>query len=307
VSDGLLLYAISKNIIHSLYASVISGELYALGAALCWSVAAVFYKKGISAGVIPAVLIRTFSAMLFILVIYLVIRGWYFDFTFMGFLFLNLGGMLRLILGGAAYMSALENISISRFIPILFTFPLLTILLSTLLLHENLRQEVVAGTVLIIVGVWILSKGHNSGGEKNVRRGVLFGVLTAFLYAFSIVATKTGLNYVDPFQSVLISMPLPFAMLYFFYSMKHGSSMVFKFRKEAYILIGLGGIAGMAFGSYFFFVSLTLIGAAKATGIAAITPFLSSMLALVTLKEKISLELLLGTAATVAGIWVIMN
>jgi drug/metabolite transporter (DMT)-like permease len=285
---------------------VITGELYALGAALCWSVAAVFYKKGISAGVIPAVLIRTFSAMLFILVIYLVTRGWHFDFTLTGFLFLNLGGVLRLVLGGAAYMSALENISVSRFIPILFTFPLLTILLSALLLHENIGDDVISGTVLIVFGVWTLSKGHNSSGEKNVKQGVLFGVLAAFLYAFSIVATKTGLNDVDPFQSVLISMPLPLGMLYIVYSMKHGSSSVLRFRKEAYILLGLGGIAGMALGSYFFFMSLTLIGAAKATGLAAITPFLSSILALVTLNEKISLELVLGTAATVAGIWMIM-
>lgn len=285
---------------------MISGELYALAAALCWSVAAIFYKKGIDAGAIPAVLIRTFSAMFFILIIYLVIRGWNFDFTLIGFAFLNLGGLLRLILGGAAYMSALTNISVSRFIPILFTFPLLTILLSALLLHENIGYEVVVGTVLIVVGVWILSKGHDSRSEKNVKRGVLFGVLAAFLYAFSIVATKTGLNDVDPFQSVLISMPLPLAMLYMVYSMKHGSSAVFKFKKEAYILLGLGGIAGMSFGSYFFFMSLTLIGAAKATGLAAITPFLSSMLALVTLKEKINMELALGTTATVAGIWVIM-
>lgn len=43
---------------------MISGELYALAAAICWSVAAVFYKKGIGAGAIPAVLIRTFFGML---------------------------------------------------------------------------------------------------------------------------------------------------------------------------------------------------------------------------------------------------
>jgi len=70
-------------------------------------------------------------------------------------------------------MSALENISVSRFIPILFTFPLLTILLSALLLHEDIGYEVVAGTGLIVVGVWTLSKGHDSRGEKNVKRGVL--------------------------------------------------------------------------------------------------------------------------------------
>ncbi len=282
------------------------GELYALAAAFCWSVAAVFYKKGIGAGAIPAVLIRTFFAMLFLLILYLILRGGNFDFTLMGFAFLNLGGLLRLILGGAAYMKGIENISISRFIPILFTFPLLTVLLSALFLHETISLDVVTGTVLIVTGVWILSRGHSSGGEKNIKLGISFGVLAAFLYAFSIVATKTGLNDVDAFQSALISMPVPLAMLYLAYSKNHGSSAIFMFRKEAYILLGLGGIAGMGFGSYFFFVSLQMIGAAKATGLAAITPFISSMMALVTLKEKISLELVIGTTATIAGIWVIL-
>lgn len=285
---------------------MISGELYALAAALCWSVAAIFYKKGIGAGAIPAVLIRTFFAMLFVLVMYLIIIGWKFNFTLIGFMFLNLGGLLRLIIGGMAYMKGIENISISRFIPILFTFPLLTILLSALLLHENIGHEVVAGTALIVIGVWVLSRGHNTGTEKNVKLGVSFAVLASFLYSFSVVATKTGLNEVDPFQSVLISMPLPLALLYIGYSIRSGPSAIFRFRREAYILLGLGGIAGMGIGSYLFFNSMTLIGAAKATSLGAITPFISSMMALVMLKEKISLELVFGTAATVAGIWVIM-
>jgi len=282
------------------------GEIYALAAATCWSVAAVFYKKGIGAGAVPAVLIRTFFAMLFLSMMYLMLRGGYFNFTLIGFAFLNLGGVLRLILGGTAYMKGLENISVSRFVPILFTFPLITILLSGLLLNETISHNVVWGTVLIITGVWMLSRGKNSGSEKNIKLGVSLALLAAFLYACSIVATKTGLNYVDPFQSALISMPIPLVLLYIYYSKNNGPEAIFRFRKQDYVLLGLGGIMGMGFGSYFFFVSLTHIGAAKATSLASITPFLSSLISLVTLKEKINFSLILGTAATVAGIWTVL-
>jgi DME family drug/metabolite transporter len=285
---------------------MISGELYAIAAAICWSMAAVFYKKGIEAGAIPAVLVRTFFAMLFLLILFLILRGGHFEFTLMGFVFLNLGGLFRLILGGAAYMKGLENISISRFIPILFTFPLLTILLSAILLNEKIRIEVVGGTFLIVIGIWILSRGKGAIGEKNIRFGVSMAIVAAFLYAFSIVATKTGLKDVDPFQSALISMPVPLALLYLYYSMNNGAGKIFKLKKEAYVLLGLGGIVGMGFGSYFFFVSLTKIGAAKATGLAAITPVLSSLIALLTLKEKINTALVIGTGATIAGIWIIL-
>ncbi|MDW7726145.1 MAG: DMT family transporter [Candidatus Methanoperedens sp.] len=282
------------------------GELYALAAAVCWSMAAIFYKKGLGAGAIPAVLIRTFFALLFIFIVYIIIRGPHFNFTLVAFAFLNIGGVLRLILGGAVYMKGLETISVSRFIPILFTFPLLTILLSALLLGEEIHTEVIVGTVLIVTGIWILSKGKGTVNERNIRFGVSMAVLAAFLYSFSIVATKTGLNEVDPLQSVVISMPIPLILLYAVYSMNNGAKTIFKFRKMDYILLGLGGIMGMGFGSYFFFVSMTHIGAAKATSLASITPFLSSMLALVTLKEKLQPALLLGTFATVAGIWIVM-
>lgn len=285
---------------------MISGELYAIAAAICWSMAAVFYKKGIGAGAIPAVLVRTFFAMLFLLILFLILRGGHFEFTLIGFIFLNLGGLFRLILGGAAYMKGLENISVSRFIPILFTFPLLTILLSALLLNEKIQIEVAGGTFLIVIGIWILSRGKGAIGEKNIRFGVSMAIVAAFLYAFSIVATKTGLKDVDPFQSALISMPVPLVLLYLYYSMNNGAGTIFKLKKEAYILLGLGGIVGMGFGSYFFFVSITKIGAAKATGLAAITPVLSSLIALFTLKEKLNTALIIGTGATIAGIWIIL-
>lgn len=285
---------------------MISGEMYAIAAAICWSMAAVFYKKGIWAGAIPAVLVRTFFAMLFLLILFFILRGGIFEFTLMGFIFLNLGGLFRLILGGAAYMKGLENISVSRFIPILFTFPLLTILLSIILLKENIRFEVIGGTFLIVIGIWILSSGKGTIGEKNIKLGVSMAILAAFLYAFSIVATKIGLKDVDPFQSALISMPVPLALLYLYYSKKNGAMTIFKLKKEAYLILGLGGIVGMGFGSYFFFVSLTMIGAAKATGLAAITPVLSSLIALFTLNEKINFALIIGTLATIAGIWIIL-
>jgi uncharacterized membrane protein len=48
------------------------------------------------------------------------------------------------------------------------------------------------------------------------------------------------------------------------------------------------------------------IGAAKATGLSAITPVLSSLIALVTLKEKSNMALIIGTVATIAGIWIIL-
>lgn len=40
--------------------------------------------------------------------------------------------------------------------------------------------------------------------------------------------------------------------------------------------------------------------------LAAVTPFLSSLIALATMKERIYLALIPGTAATIVGVWVIL-
>jgi len=74
--------------------------------------------------------------MLFLLVLFLILRGGHFDFTLMDSYSLILGSF-QTDTWRAAYMKGLENISVSRFIPILFTFPLLTILLSALLLKKR--------------------------------------------------------------------------------------------------------------------------------------------------------------------------
>jgi len=70
-------------------------------------------------------------------------------------------------------------------------------------------------------------------------------------------------------------------------------------------LLGLGGIVGMGFGSYFSCKPYT-DRRSKSHRSCSNTPVLSNLIALVTLKEKLNMALLLGTGATIAGIWIIL-
>lgn len=71
-------------------------------------------------------------------------------------LFFGLSG----ICGGAAglwtYYHALRLGGASLVVPITATYPLVAVLLSWLILHEALTVPRVAGTVLIVVGVWLV-------------------------------------------------------------------------------------------------------------------------------------------------------
>jgi bacterial/archaeal transporter family protein len=64
------------------------------------------------------------------------------------------------ICGGAAglwtYYHALRLGGASLVVPITATYPLITVLLSWLILHEGLTVQRVIGTALIVLGVWLV-------------------------------------------------------------------------------------------------------------------------------------------------------
>lgn len=269
--------------------------------------AAVMYKMGLKdMKPFPAVLVRTAAAMGFMFMLNIVLHGYDLTIPLIAFLFLSLGGLLRLLLGGYLYFRGLEYASVSRVLPLIFTFPLFTMVLSWLLLKESIGPEVVIGTVLIVLGILILSREKASGTEKDPRMGMLFTLMAAICYAFSIIASRTGLNYVEPLWGAFISLPVPVMTMYVIFSLDKGPAAAFNLDRRSSAILALGGIFGMGLGSYMFFISLTSIGTAQATSLGSITPLFSSLLAVRFLGEKVTVQLLLGMVIVIAGTWLVI-
>ncbi|MBE0523705.1 MAG: DMT family transporter [Methanosarcinales archaeon] len=283
------------------------GEVAAIMAAVFWSIAAILYKKGLQdVEALPAVLIRTFFAMVFMFLVNTLLHSSDYAIPLMAFLFLSLGGILRLFIGGYLYFRGLEYASVSRVIPLIFTFPLLTILLSHLILNEKITSGLVLGTLLLFTGIWVLSREKASGSEKNPRLGMIFTLSAAVCYAFSIIATRTGLYDVEPIWAAFISLPMPVMTMYLLFSVDKGPTAALKLDKRSSAILGMGGIFGMGLGSYMFFISLTHIGTAQATSLGSVTPLFSSLLAVKFLGEKVNQQLLLGTIIMISGIWLVI-
>lgn len=283
------------------------GEISAILAAVFWSFTAILYKKGISfLSALPAVLVRSFIGMIFFLVVYLFIRGAEFSVPLIALFYLILGGIFRLVLGDLAYLKSLEFAAVSRVVPIVFTFPLFTILLSMEILKEEIHLSVIVGSVLIVVGIWILSNKKDSiSMEKDAKKGVIFSLLAAILYSFSIITTKIGLINVDPFLANFIRMPIPVLIFYLAYSFEEGPKAIFEHNSKSYVLLGLAGITGLGIGTYFFLFSLAQISTSHATSLSSTTPLFSSLFAFIFLKERFTLRLLSGILTIFIGICII--
>lgn len=282
------------------------GEIAALSAAFFWAVTSILYKKGLGgAGLLPGMAVRTFWGMMFFLIAYLALVGADFSMPTNSLLFIVMGRVLRLVLGDMAYLRGLTLASVSRVVPLTFTFPLFTIILGAVFLHEPVSTNVVAGTLMIIAGTWSLSKVDRVP-EKDIRMGLTFALLAAVLYAVSIIVTKAGLAGTNPFLATLMRMPLPVMIFFAGVALFEPPGELIR-NKRAQALFALSGITGLGIGTYLFLYSLSLLNTASATSLSSITPLFSLLLAVVFLREKLSVKTILGILLTVGGVILVVT
>ena len=73
-----------------------------------------------------------------------------------GFLLFGASGVLAGALGMWAYYAALKMEATSKIVPISASYPLVTALLSVLILREGETLPRVIGTALIVIGIWFV-------------------------------------------------------------------------------------------------------------------------------------------------------
>ncbi|MFQ5710375.1 MAG: EamA family transporter [Candidatus Geothermarchaeales archaeon] len=133
----------------------------ALLTSVSWGLSAIFIKKGLAytkplVGLTIA-LITGVASML----VYNAMTGQISQLTKLSMrqaLFFVGAGMVGLTLALIFYYSGLERGDISRVMPIAYSSPLFAMFFSALLLGEELRLSALLGTILIIMGIWLVAR-----------------------------------------------------------------------------------------------------------------------------------------------------
>jgi transporter family protein len=136
------------------------GELLALLAALLWGIAPIFDKIVASSNVSPflANLVRATGGIIFLLIAVLSLRQFDFStFTTKNVAYLLIAGALAGGLAMVLYYTALKHTQASRVIPLTSIYPLFTVFFSAMMLGEKISPKVVVGTILIVLGVVLVS------------------------------------------------------------------------------------------------------------------------------------------------------
>jgi transporter family protein len=144
---------------------IIEGEkimiivIFLILTAFFWGMAPIFDKIGLrGVDVLPALTFRSIVVTLFLLLATLLYNKQeaLFNMDLKSAAALALSAIFAGLLGMLTYYSALTLGATSKVVPLAATYPLITALLSILILGEGVTLYRIIGTILIIVGVWFV-------------------------------------------------------------------------------------------------------------------------------------------------------
>jgi DME family drug/metabolite transporter len=207
-------------------------------------------------------------------------------------------GVIVLVAGDTAYFYAVKYAGASVAAPVAYTDVLLTQFTATLV-GEPLRPIFLVSSSLIIIGIYLLSRGDLAGLRL---RGVALAFATALLWTFGQtvlkVATVGGAN---PLSLTFMRIcGAAFVLLVVFTIRRPKGSIRIGARRQAW-LASLS-IADTAVGTSLFIYSITIVGLNATILLTSLSPFLTQVFSKALGKERPSPRDFLAGALIVAAL-----
>jgi drug/metabolite transporter (DMT)-like permease len=289
-----------------------TGELAALGTAICWTVTVTAFEAAARrVGSIPVNVIRLFQGMVMLAIFTLITRGMVLpvDAPARVWLWLSLSGVVGFVLGDIFLFRAFVLIG-SRITMLVFALvPPITALIGWLLMDEVLMPKSWLGMAVTMIGIGMVILTRREGRSGGLRfshslTGILFALLGAVGQAGGLVLSKYGVGDFDAFAATQIRILAAFAIF-------SGGFAASGFRKRIATSLrdrrALGIITLGAFFGPFAGVSLSLVAIKNIeTGIAAtimaLVPVFLIVPAVFLYRQRIRAREIAGAVVAVAGI-----
>jgi len=214
--------------------------------------------------------------------------------------------VVGMVTGDTLYLTAIREIGLSRALALSSTYPLTTLLFEWLLLSRPASPGLALGCVLVAGGVVLLS-GRGQEPESRPQRlkyGVILSLAAAVLWGLSTVMLYPAVAHLTLVQANSVRMPLVALLLYL---IRIRSTAEFRGLDRRTLLVVAGsGLIGMGVSSLMYLASIKLIGATKAVTLTSVSPVFGLILSVAFLKEKVSLRVLVGIAACMGGVWLVL-
>ncbi len=223
-------------------------------------------------------------------------------------------GIVGQAVGDTLYINALGHLGVSRTFPITNSaYPFITFVLAVILLDETVTWTLPIGGALIVAGItWIVLEQRRAAAEADVKveliRGVVFAVAAAAAWAAATIWLRGQQGDLDALGAASLRIPAASAAVWVTIAMTRGRSEQPQrtITSRGVAILVVAGVLGTGLGSILFIYAVAEIGAAKTAFLTTSAPVFALPMGVVLLSEKINARTLLGTAVTIAGIWLVL-
>lgn len=210
-------------------------------------------------------------------------------------LFIVLSGIAM----GTSWMflyEAYQQIGVSLSSLLYYCGPVIVMILSPLIFHEQLTAPKVLGFVTVLVGI-ILVNGHAAGGAANMW-GLFCGAMSAVMYSFMVTLNKQSKN-IDGMENSVIQLVMSFLTVAVFTGMKQG--FIIYVPATAWPWILMLGIVNTGIGCYLYFSPLSKIPVQTVAACGYLEPLSAVVFAALLLGEKMTAIQIIGAACIIGG------
>jgi DME family drug/metabolite transporter len=292
------------------------GEFAALGAAISWAVAPILYRKALAnASPVSANIMRcvTNAAVLVVILAGLGLTGTLTNLPVQVIGVVVVSGIIGLGVGDTLYMAGLKSVGVARAVPLAATYPLFSLLWATLLLGEPVTAAAVAGTVVILLGIWLLSRERGDSTIHFRGRAVAWGVAASLLTAVVWSVSITLMDFAVTMPGVVSGLEANYAVVTIriagmallmlalapLLDRKH---VFLKLSWRTVALLCVGGLVANGLGWLLMNYSFMNIALSQAVPISSTTPLFSTLAGFLFFREKLTRDNTLGAVLVVAGV-----
>jgi drug/metabolite transporter (DMT)-like permease len=228
-------------------------------------------------------------------------------------LILGISVVFGAVVGDTIYLWSQERIGVSYAFPISMSFPIITYFLAVLFLNEHPVLSRLAGAIIAVVGVIVISNeqsvaakdSEDIGTDGTMKKFDLWGfagaLATAVLYAVGTVLLQVGIAGVDPIGGSFIRVLFGSVVFVPVVALASLNGMKLPTRK-ATIRVIIAGFFGMAVGSLLYVIAVAEVGATIMSVISSTAPLYAIPVSLIFLKEKLTRLAAVGIVATLVGV-----
>ena len=292
------------------------GAAAALGSSAMWALTSVLLASQ-TARVRPLLMsgIRSLTASLMLIGLLVATGGLVQlnEMTFITGASMVASGVLGQAVGDTLYINALGFLGVTRTFPITNSaYPFLTFILAILLLGERVTWALPVGGLLIVAGItWIVLEQRRADREDEVpvelARGLVFALAAALAWATATVWLRGQQGNLNAISAASLRIPAAsVAVLGTLALTSRADRPLRQLTARSIAIVGLAGLLGTGLGGILFIYAVEHTGAARTAFVTTSAPVFALPMGVIFLSEKLTRRVLLGTAVTIAGIWLVL-